>query len=172
MEKAIGLICLALALATGGCAQDRPNNAPQQESAGTAMSAESTAQEPEVVPMQGEEDAQRATMTVNGTAFDLELDSSPTAQAFAELLPLRVEMAELNGNEKYVYLDAPLPADPRCPQTIEAGDVMLYGDSCLVVFYESFSTSYSYTRIGRLTDASGLAQAAGTGGTTVAFTAE
>ena len=27
---------------------------------------------------------------------------------------------------------------------------MLYGNNCLVIFYESFSTTYSYTKIGHI----------------------
>ena len=48
---------------------------------------------------------------------------------------------------------------------------MLYGSSCVVLFYESFSTSYSYTRIGKIADAAGLARAAGGGGARVSFAA-
>ncbi len=111
----------------------------------------------------------RLTMAINGVEFALDLDDTPAAQAFAELLPLSAEMSELNGNEKYLYLDESLPTDPYRPQTIEAGDVMLYGDDCLVVFYETFPTSYSYTRIGRLTSVEGLAEAAGPGSASVEF---
>jgi hypothetical protein len=46
---------------------------------------------------------------------------------------------------------------------------MLYGNNCLVLFYEGFNTSYSYTRIGHFENASGLAAAVGTGDATVKF---
>ncbi|MBQ7697087.1 MAG: hypothetical protein IJT35_00695, partial [Paludibacteraceae bacterium] len=55
------------------------------------------------------------------------------------------------------------------PGTIEAGDLLLYGNNCVVLFYETFSSSYSYTRIGKLTSADGLKAALGTGNVSVTF---
>ena len=49
---------------------------------------------------------------------------------------------------------------------------MLFGDSCVVLFYRDFSTSYSYTRIGRLKNAGGLASVLGTGAVTAEFSLE
>lgn len=89
--------------------------------------------------------------------------------SLAGMLPMTLDMEELNGNEKYFYLDSSLPTSSTRPGTIHAGDVMLYGDSCLVVFYETFRTSYSYTPIGHVTDISGLAEALGSGDVTVSF---
>ena len=46
---------------------------------------------------------------------------------------------------------------------------MLYGNSCVVVFYETFTTSYSYTPIGRIDNADGLKAALGSGSVVVEF---
>ena len=48
---------------------------------------------------------------------------------------------------------------------------MLYGNNCVVLFYESFSSGYSYTRLGSLDDSSGLAEALGAGNAEVTFSA-
>lgn len=104
--------------------------------------------------------------------FALTLDDSDTARAFAARLPLTLDMPDLNGNEKHVTLPGPLPTAPTRPGTIRAGDVMLYGTDVLVVFYETFESNYSYTRIGRIADGSGLAKALGPGSQRITFAAQ
>ena len=46
---------------------------------------------------------------------------------------------------------------------------MLYADSCVVLFYQSFNTQYSYTRIGHIEDVTDLMARAGSGGLQVRF---
>ena len=81
-------------------------------------------------------------------------------------------MQELNSNEKYAYLSFTLPTDAQRYRQIQKGDVMLYGNSCLVVFYKTFNTSYSYTPIGRIVDTQDLESALGKDDITVVWTAE
>ena len=88
--------------------------------------------------------------TINGKEYVINLEDNETANSFANLLPQELNMSELNGNEKYIYLDTTLPTNSSNPKRINAGDVMLYGNNCLVIFYKSFDTSYSYTKIGHI----------------------
>ena len=106
---------------------------------------------------------------VGSTSFTATLADSETGEAFAALLPLSVTMNELNGNEKYHYLSSSLPTAAYQPGTINAGDLMLYGNNCVVLFYETFNTSYSYTRLGAIDNPSGLAEALGVGNVSVRF---
>ena len=110
-------------------------------------------------------------MSVGTQRFAVPLEDNPTTHALVQLLPMTLEMAELNGNEKHGRLPRSLPSDAMRPGTIRTGDVLLYGNDTLVVFYQTFRSSYSYTRIGRVEDSAGLAQALGTGDPRVTFTA-
>ncbi len=87
---------------------------------------------------------------INGKEYNIMLEDNETSRVFINLLPQELKMNELNGNEKYVNLDTTLPTNSYNPKRINAGDVMLYGNNCIVIFYKSFDTPYSYTRIGHI----------------------
>lgn len=106
---------------------------------------------------------------IGETTFTATLADNETAKAFKVLLPKTFNMSELNNNEKYCSMPQSLAAEASCPGTIRNGDIMLYGSSTLVLFYKTFSTSYSYTRIGAVNDPSGLADALGSGNISVTF---
>lgn len=108
-------------------------------------------------------------LRVGASVFSVTLKDNATATAFKKLLPLTLNMGELNGNEKFFNLSVQLPEAPSRPGTIREGDLMLFGSNCLVLFYESFSTPYSYTPLGRLDNSSGLADALGSGQVKVVF---
>ena len=89
-------------------------------------------------------------VSLNNEKLEINLEENSTTSALVKLLPLDTTMNDLNKNEKYAYLDESLPTNTYSPKHIEVGDVMLFGDNCLVIFYESFDTSYSYSKIGHI----------------------
>lgn len=91
-------------------------------------------------------------IVINDKEYNLNLENNETVTKLLEILPLDINMNELNGNEFYTYLDSKLPINSYQPKNIKKGDVMLYGDNCLVIFYKSFDTNYSYTKIGHIDD--------------------
>ena len=98
----------------------------------------------------GEITMDKVYIDINNETFEMDLEDNSTVSALVKMLPLYLSTRDLNGNEKYAYFDKPLPTNTYSPKHIEAGDVMLFGDNCLVIFYESFDTSYSYSKIGRI----------------------
>lgn len=114
----------------------------------------------------------RLKIIIGAKTFNATLVSSPTVTAFKARLPMTVNMTELNGNEKLYNFSSALPTNASNPRNIAAGDLMLYGSATLVLFFESFPTSYSYTRLGKIDNASGLAAAVGSGSVSVHFEME
>lgn len=157
-RRARGLLGLILLLGLGGC------EAGQQPAPGPLAVAGADAGAAFVKP-----EELRMWMTVGERRFAITLTDNPAARAFAAQLPLTLDMAELNGNEKHADLPIALPVNASRPGTIRKGDLMLYGSNTLVVFYLTFDSSYSYTRLGRLDDPAGLAQALGRQGVRVVF---
>ncbi|MBQ6381655.1 MAG: hypothetical protein IJJ41_08685 [Clostridia bacterium] len=108
-------------------------------------------------------------ITVNGEAFSVTLEDNDTARAFTEMLPQTLEMSELHGNEKYHYLDTALPDNPQSVSKIQEGDILLYGDNCIVIFYKCFDTEYAYTKIGHIDNTASLEKQLGNGKIEVSF---
>lgn len=120
-------------------------------------------------PTEPDTEVNEMTITVNGKEFSAKFSDTKAAEEFKAMLPLTLDMSELNGNEKYIYLDERFTAASEKVGHINSGDIMLYGSNCIVLFYESFGTPYSYTRIGYIEDPDGLEKAVGSGNVTVEF---
>lgn len=108
-------------------------------------------------------------ITIGNLTFNATLAQNASATAFTTMLPMTIAMSEMNRNEKYYNLPTSLPAATHNPGTIHTGDIMLYGSATLVVFYKTFSTSYSYTKIASIENASKLQEALGGSSVTVKF---
>ena len=151
MKKFLVAICAAVLLMTG-CGENHPSTATEVK---------------EVSYMQS-----TITVQVNGKTFPATLEDNPTARAFVERLPLEIDMTELNGNEKYFYLNEDLPSNSVSVKQIHSGDLMLFGSNCLVLFYKDFATSYSYTRLGKLDTSADMEKVLGKGNVRVTFAAK
>jgi len=147
MMRIASLVLLITALALAACSQ--------------APLAAQTVKDGDSMP--------KLAITVGDKTFVATLLDHATARAFTALLPMSVTMEELNGNEKFYRLPSNLPAQASIPPSIRAGELMLYGSTTLMLLYESFSTPYSYTKIGQVDDAAGLKRALGSESATVAF---
>lgn len=116
--------------------------------------------------------SKKVRVKVGSKIFTATLVDSYSTKAFMEILPLEIDMVELNNNEKYCDLPNSLPTNSSKSQTIKSGDLMLYGSKTLVLFYKSFSTPYSYTQLGAIDDVTGLEEALGIGSVIVKFETE
>ena len=116
-----------------------------------------------------EENSLSMSIQINGQNFNVTLEDNDASRALKELLPIELSMNELNGNEKYFYMDNDLPTDSVNVKEIHTGDLMLYGSDCIVLFYKDFPTIYSYTRLGKIDNPDGLAEILGDGNINVAF---
>jgi len=114
----------------------------------------------------------RLRIRIGSKTFIATLLDNPTVTAFKAGLPMQISMSELNGNEKLFNFPGNLPTSSTNPRMISSGDLMIYSSNVLVLFYKSFPTSYSYTRLGRIVDTVGLEAAVGSGNVTVTFELE
>jgi hypothetical protein len=124
---------------------------------------------PATAPVKVQPEKSRMWMTLGERRFAITLADTEAARAFAAMLPLTIDMPDLNSNEKHAKLPKALPTSTIRPGTIRNGDLMLYGSQTLVLFYLTFDSVYSYTRLGRLDDPADLAGALGAGTARVTF---
>ena len=95
--------------------------------------------------------------------FTFSLKDTTAANELKKKLPLKLKMTKLNDNEIYYQFNDKFTTNTKSVETINVGDIYLYQSDYLVLFYKTFSTSYTYSEIGSLTDSNGLAEAIGSG---------
>lgn len=61
-------------------------------------------------------------ITIGTSVFTATLADNQTSSAFKTLLPITIQMNELNGNEKFFYLKKSLPTNASSGGQIQSGD--------------------------------------------------
>ena len=95
-----------------------------------------------------------------------------SAEEFRELLaqgPLTIEMEDCGGFEKVGPLGTTLTRNDT-QITTEPGDVILYQGNQITIYYGT--NSWSFTRLARIDDPSGLQEVLGEGAVSVTFSLE
>ena len=109
-------------------------------------------------------------LKVNDKSFKAKLNNSSASKKLKSMLPMTINMSELNGNEKYHYFDTEFSGSEKTFSAIHAGDLMIFGGDCLVLFYDDIKNSpYEYIKLGSLTSTKGLKSALGNKSVKVEF---
>lgn len=143
----------------------------------TALKQEGPSQIPssantlEELPKEEETSVKQITLSFNGHTYTATLADNSSAEEFAQLLKskggsMTIPMSEYGGWEKVGPLGQTLTSN-NTQTTTEAGDFVLYSGNQIVLFYGS--NTWSYTRLGRLNDSSGLREALGDGDVEITF---
>lgn len=106
---------------------------------------------------------------VNGYTFHAELENNDAVTELVKMMreqPVVINMSDYSGFEKVGSLRTTLPSS-NSQTTTKAGDIVLYNSNQIVVFYGS--NSWSYTRIGHITDLTGWQEALGAGNAIITF---
>lgn len=108
-------------------------------------------------------------LIVNNKTFTATLENNQTVQELIQNFPMALNMSDLHSNEKYNYLNSSLTTNSSVPRMINAGDIKLYGNNCLVVFYDDFRNSYSYTNLGKVDNVDDFIAELGSGSVNIRF---
>lgn len=169
---------VALTMLLSGCADRQDNNDLQSSESQsseihntqkTKPSAESEpyVQQPEEKNSLEEDAVKKINLQIGNKNFTATLESNAAVDALVDMMreaPVVIQMSDYSGFEKVGPLGKGLPTC-NSQTTTKSGDIVLYNGNQIVIFYGS--NSWSYTRLEKIDDLSGLEDALGNGDVTV-----
>lgn len=178
------MIILGIALLTG-CGSDggqrgqtETENKSVKEETVMQTSEEETTVEPESsIETEPEEVVEterinRMKVQIDGHTFYAALENNDATAELVQMMknqPIVISMSDYSGFEKVGSLGTTLSGS-NSQMTTQAGDIVLYNNSQIVIFYGS--NSWSYTKLGHVDDLTGWEEALGSGDVTVTFSIE
>ena len=115
---------------------------------------------------------QNIIITIKNKKYEAILYDNSTTKELIKKFPITITMSDLNGNEKYYNFSKSFSTSSENVASINKGDIMLFGDNCLVIFYKSFSTRYRYTKLGYIKNLEDLENSLGKGDISITFNIE
>ena len=115
---------------------------------------------------------QNIIITIGNKKYEAILYDNSTTKELIKNFPISITMSDLNGNEKYYNFSKSFSTSSENVANINKGDIMLFGDNCLVIFYKSFSTHYKYTKLGYIKNTEDLERSFGKGDISITFEIE
>lgn len=115
---------------------------------------------------------QNIIITIKNKKYEAILYDNSTTKELIKKFPITITMSDLNGNEKYYNFSKSFSTSSENVASINKGDIMLFGDNCLVIFYKSFSTHYKYTKLGYIKNTKDLENSFGKGDISITFEIE
>lgn len=112
---------------------------------------------------------QNIIITIKNKKYEAILYDNSTTKELIKKFPITITMSDLNGNEKYYNFSKSFSTSSENVASINKGDIMLFGDNCLVIFYKSFSTRYRYTKLGYIKNLEDLENSLGKGYIEITF---
>ncbi len=112
---------------------------------------------------------QNIIITIKNKKYEAILYDNSTTKELIKKFLITITMSDLNGNEKYYNFSKSFSTSSENVANINKGDIMLFGDNCLVIFYKSFSTRYRYTKLGYIKNLEDLENSLGKGDIEITF---
>lgn len=89
-------------------------------------------------------------ITINGKVYTAIPDITYASQSFISHLPFVVEMNDTDGNKKQGCTYLKFDGEGSRNKTIKRGDVLIYGDSCVVVATGDFDFGNKYRKVAHI----------------------
>ena len=161
---------MTLLAGCGGGTQDAAPTPPHDPT--PTVGEESPQAETEVTqePDEKEQTVMKMNVQIGDHTFTATLEDNQAVAELAEMMeegPVTITLDDYGGFEKVGSLGRSLTAS-NSQTTTTAGDIVLYNGNNIVMFYGS--NSWSYTRLGKIDDLTGWADALGRGSVTAVLT--
>ena len=144
------------------------NNKPENQDETGERTKQQTGEQ--VGQQTGEQTEMKMNVQIGDYNFTATLEDNEAVGELLDMMkegPVTIQMDDYSGFEKVGSLGRSLTTS-NSQTTTTAGDIVLYNGNNIVVFYGS--TSWSYTRIGKIDDLSDWENALGSGSITAVFT--